>query len=145
MHTIPQEFGNLYNLKYLGMERNNLIGFIPFTIYNITSLKVIALAKNNLSGSLSPHIENLTKLNTIFVSDNQLTDCQYLEELSLTNNPLDGFLPYSIGNFSESLQYIAAAGCKIKGNIPNEIGNLSNFQDLYLDYNELDSLIPTAF
>ncbi|CAI0628245.1 unnamed protein product [Linum tenue] len=47
-----------------------------------------------------------------------------------------------MGNLSSSLQYFDASNCKILGNIPGEIGNLSNIFAIDLTSNRLTGFIP---
>ncbi|XP_047266476.1 receptor kinase-like protein Xa21 [Capsicum annuum] len=53
-------------------------------------------------------------------------------------------LPVSVGNFSTSLIKFYANSCKIRGPIPDEIGNLSSILDLDLSGNNLVGSIPTS-
>ncbi|PHT82753.1 hypothetical protein T459_11196 [Capsicum annuum] len=48
------------------------------------------------------------------------------------------------GNHSTSLRTFVASSCKIRGRIPNEVGNLSSLLDLRLSGNNLVGLIPTT-
>nr|XP_009598322.1 probable LRR receptor-like serine/threonine-protein kinase At3g47570 [Nicotiana tomentosiformis] len=53
-------------------------------------------------------------------------------------------LPLSIGNLSTSLTIFLASGCKFKGRIPNEVGNLSSLFDFDISGNDLVGSIPTS-
>ncbi|KAH9722948.1 protein kinase domain-containing protein [Citrus sinensis] len=69
---------------------------------------------------------------------------EHLKALSLGSNPLGGILPPVIGNFSASFQNFYAFNCKLKGNIPQEIGNLRGLTLLSLFNNDLNGTIsPT--
>ncbi|KAK6138028.1 hypothetical protein DH2020_028224 [Rehmannia glutinosa] len=155
--NLPTTSFNLPNLEKLYLNINNLTGLVLNSITNCTKLTAIDLSFNQLTGPIPNSLGNLRLLQILNLGVNyftssaelsfltSLTNCLYLEELSLTENPLNGLLPRSIGNFSNYFRYMAATSCMIKGNIPTEIGNLSNLQDLYLGNNELHGLIPNTF
>ncbi|XP_027081079.1 probable LRR receptor-like serine/threonine-protein kinase At3g47570 [Coffea eugenioides] len=73
-----------------------------------------------------------------------LTECRYLREISVANNPLTGVLPVSIGNLSSSMEEIYAGGCKMKGRIPKTVGNLSNLRVLGLQEDPSSGSIPST-
>lgn len=73
-----------------------------------------------------------------------LSNCRDLTSLAFASNPLHGLLPSSIGNFSASLQKFFAYNCKLKGSIPQEIGNLRDLILLSLFNNDLNGTIPTT-
>jgi len=105
---------------------------------------------NNLVGTIPPELENLGSLSSLRLSNNLLTggipiELQNLNDLTrlyLDNNQLNG-LPQEIGNFS-SLNYLWLQGNNFSGNIPSEIGNLTNLSQLYLDHNEFEGSIPSS-
>ncbi|KAM3239308.1 hypothetical protein P3L10_014342 [Capsicum annuum] len=136
-------------------------------IFNISGLRIIDLTFNNLSGSLPPNIGsilpnievlylgNLTNLYLNLGGNNLTSDSSlnFLTSLSnnrnltvlyLYSNPLNGMLPASTGNLSTSLRKFYANSCKIKGRIPNEVGNISILLDLDLSVNNLFRSIPTS-
>ncbi|KAL5789142.1 hypothetical protein ACOSQ2_004030 [Xanthoceras sorbifolium] len=116
------------------MGVNSFSGFIPSTIgYSFTSLQLVDLGSNNFT-STTRDLSFLTSL----------TNCKNLRIASFDSNPLNGFLPTSIGNLSNSLERIYLSSCNIGGNIPQEIGNLKNLMMLYLDYNEFRGSIPAT-
>lgn len=67
-----------------------------------------------------------------------------LQKSSFLGNPLNVVLPNTIGQLATSLYEFLASGCRIKGNIPEEIGNLSSLVDFYLADKELTGQIPTT-
>ncbi|XP_049394847.1 receptor kinase-like protein Xa21 [Solanum stenotomum] len=105
---------------------------IPNSLGYLTHLQLLNLAENNLTSD--SFLSFLTSL----------TNCRNLTSLYLTFNPLNGMLPVSVGNFSKSLVNFCADACKIKGQIPNEVGNLSSILDLDLSNNNLIGSIPTS-
>lgn len=156
--TIPDKGFSLYNIQQLALGQNKLSGQIPiFITTNATKLTILSLQNNSLSGPM-PNFGNLRLLEELYVWENQLTgaespshelgflspltNCQFLKYLEISDNPLNGILPTSIGNFSASLQSITAEECNIKGVIPSEIGNLSSLLLLSLYGNQMTGSIP---
>jgi Leucine-rich repeat (LRR) protein len=62
--------------------------------------------------------------------------------IDLHDNNLTGNIPYEIGNIS-NLQYLYLFNNHLTGTIPNTIGNLSNLVNLILSGNHLTSNIPS--
>ena len=63
-------------------------------------------------------------------------------EVILNDNQLTGEIPTELGNLS-NLTTMSLWGNQLTGEIPTELGNLSNLQSLYLNYNQLSGEIPT--
>ncbi|CDO96829.1 unnamed protein product [Coffea canephora] len=149
---IPENIGNLHRLEVLVLYSNTLSGSIPTVIFNISSLQHIQLDQNKFSGTipltlvfLSLHHNELT--GSIPTSLGSLRNLSYLNldsnKLSmLDNNPLNGFLPASFSNYSTSLEVLSAISCKIEGNIPARISNLSSLLHLDFSSNELIGSLP---
>ncbi|KAG8363733.1 hypothetical protein BUALT_Bualt19G0053000 [Buddleja alternifolia] len=148
----------LPNLQTLYLRFNHLTGHIPESISNLSKLTEITLRSNKFTGPIPKSLGNLSLLRVLILTGNSLTrdsssspelsfitsltNCKHLEYLMISDNPLDGVLPTSIGNLSTSLQEFHAAGCKIKGDIPNGIGDLSNLMTLDLTDNDLTGDVP---
>ncbi|XP_047259665.1 LRR receptor-like serine/threonine-protein kinase ERECTA [Capsicum annuum] len=155
-------------MQNLQLGDNKLIGEIPKEISNLVELEVLDLSGNSFSGSLDMEIFNISGLRFLNLERNNLTSdstlrfltslasCRNLTFLSVYLNPLIGMLPASIGNLSTSLRTFVANICKIKGRIPNEVGNLSilldlslsgnnlHLGDIYLDQNLLSGSLPNC-
>ncbi|KAM3282810.1 putative LRR receptor-like serine/threonine-protein kinase isoform X2 [Capsicum chacoense] len=131
--TIPNYISNCSKLTNLELSDNKLSGLIPNSLGYLTHLQVLKLSRNNLTSDSSL---------SFFTS---LTNCRNLTSLDISSNPLKGMLPASLGNFSTSLVDFYTDGCKIEGQIPNEVGYLSSLVDLDLSGNNLAGLIPTSF
>ncbi|KAK2968880.1 hypothetical protein RJ640_023930 [Escallonia rubra] len=149
----------LTNLEWLFLGGNQFTGILPDSISNASKLTRLDLSINNFSGTIPNSLGNLGNLEGLklfsnnFISEpshpelsfiTSLTNCTKLTLLQFYNNPITGTLPVSIGNFSASLQEIAANRCRIKGTIPNEISNLSGLVTLVLEENDFSGSIPNT-
>ena len=64
-----------------------------------------------------------------------------VRNLDLPTNQLKGEIPPELGNLS-NLERLYLGGNELSGEIPPELGNLSNLEHLYLDRNGLSGEIP---
>ncbi|GAU35483.1 hypothetical protein TSUD_384380 [Trifolium subterraneum] len=111
-------------------------GHMPPDIGKLTKLQYLYLPSTNLYGSIPMEIGHLNQLQTL-----QLANNRYLAYLDISGNRLTK-LPKSIGN--SSLERFRAYSCGINGNIPLEIGNMSNLIELSLSGNDLNGSIPST-
>lgn len=148
---------SIFSLQNLILHYNRFTGQIPAAITNASELIILELNRNSLTGPI-PNFGNLRNLQALRLWENNLTaadsptqewgfidsltNCPYLETLEITENPLNGVLPASIGNLSSSLYRIWASNGNINGGIPAEIGNLSSLQSIRLASNRLTGFIP---
>ena len=114
--VIPNSISNASNLIWLSLQFNSFTGVIPNSLRNLRNIKNLDLASNNLATDSSARSSFLISL----------TSCRFLRYSIVGDNPLNGFLPIFL-NYSTSLKVLIATSCKIKGNIPKKIGNLSSF------------------
>ncbi|KAB1227493.1 hypothetical protein CJ030_MR1G010281 [Morella rubra] len=129
--TIPSSISNASQLIGLDIVSNSFWGLIPNAIGNLRLLRILYLGYNNLTAELA----------SLFSS---LSNCQYLTQINLSANLLNGILPSSVGNLSASLQRFRLSQCGIRGSIPPNISNLSNLFLLSLHRNALAGPIPNT-
>ncbi|KAM3262367.1 hypothetical protein ACQJBY_052839 [Aegilops geniculata] len=125
---IPASLLKAYHLRWLDLNNNRFIGFIPF-FGSLPNLVHLDLAANELEAD-----------DWGFVSS--LSNCSRLNMLALDGNNLNGKLPSSIGNLSNSLDSLWLNSNQISGPIPPEIGNLKRLSKLYMEYNFFTGNIP---
>ncbi|GLT44370.1 hypothetical protein SLA2020_182730 [Shorea laevis] len=132
--NFPNSFSNSSLLTILSLGQNSFYGPFPNSLGHLRFLKWLGLYGNMFHEFSTPERSFLSSL----------VNCRFLTSLSISFNSLNGILPTSIGNLSTSLLYFYAWNCEIQGNIPIEIGNLSNLIALYLFGNDLTGPIPTT-
>lgn len=112
-----------------------LTGPIPNSLGNLKDLDCLHLYDNDLTNDApGRELSFLTSL----------TNCPKLRDLVVSDNPLRGFLPPSVGNLSSSLIRIYASNCMITGEIPRGIGNLSSLNNLDIAGNDISGFVPTT-
>lgn len=125
--SLPEEIGQLNELKRLQLRYNGISGNIPASIGNLKKLEILTLSTNKLTGSIPTSIGELANL----------------KYLGLGSNKLSGSIPTSMGNLSK-VEIISIYANSLSGLIPSQLGNLSNLKNLYLYSNNLSSNIPAA-
>ncbi|CAJ1957661.1 unnamed protein product [Sphenostylis stenocarpa] len=95
--------------------------FANATICHVVS---IVLKSQNLSGTLPSELARL----------------QYLQEIDLTRNYLNGTIPPQWGSIN--LVNISVLGNRLTGPIPKELGNITTLKSLVLEFNQLSGELP---
>ena len=183
---IPTELGNLSNLTVLYISDNKLTGALPQSLTGISGLETFPFHNNPglcapidetfqawLRGiaevrgsSCAPEDsledrEVLVKLYDALDGENWTNNANWLNErpirewygvtndasgrvngLLLDGNELTGELPAELGSLS-NVQRLELGNNKLSGEIPTELGSLSNLQRLELGNNKLTGEIPT--
>ncbi|KAJ4780049.1 Leucine-rich receptor-like protein kinase family protein [Rhynchospora pubera] len=129
---IPQSISNCSALTNLQLDSNSFAGSIPSTIGLLQNLQIVTMRTNKLQARRSQ--------DWIFLD--AMANCTSLQFIGLGYNKFQGTLPSSIGNLSTSLHTISLSGNPISGNIPIQIGKLTNLNTLLLDNMLLNGTIP---
>ncbi|MCP4178288.1 MAG: hypothetical protein GY756_11020, partial [bacterium] len=123
--NIPNQIGNISNLKVLSLGWNKITGSIPNEIGNLNNLNIFNINYNNFTGSIPAEIGNLTNL----------------EYLTIRSTNISGNIPSEIGNLI-NLKGLCLDRNNLTGNIPLEIFNLINLNYIYISNNNLTGSIP---
>ena len=70
-------------------------------------------------------------------------DTEHVTQIDLNTNQLSGNIPPELGDLT-NLQHIFLHTNELSGGIPPDLGNLSNLQSLYLHTNQLSGTIPST-
>jgi Leucine-rich repeat (LRR) protein len=143
---VPTDLGNLLDLRWLGVGRNNLgsnsskdLDFLT-SLKNSTKLEMLDFSNNNFGGSLPNSIGNLSmQLSALYLDGNQLSGIILaglekfinLTSLSMANNLFTSSIPAYFMKF-QKLEGLALDGNRLSGHIPSSIGNLTQLVKLYL-------------
>ncbi|GJV73099.1 leucine-rich repeat protein [Tanacetum coccineum] len=158
--SLPSEIGNqLPNLEWLQLRNNQLTEVLPPSISNCSKLRILEMSNNNFIGKLTIDFAKLRDINKIFLINNNfhgrgetddmnfidsLKNCTKLVRLELSNCNLVGFLPISIGNLSDQLNYLNLASNQLFGSLPSSIGSLVGMSTLVLRANRFKGKVPTT-
>ncbi|XWS10439.1 hypothetical protein CRYUN_Cryun39dG0078400 [Craigia yunnanensis] len=155
---IPIDLGNLRNLQWINLERNNLastplsseLSFLS-SMENCNHLRSLSFNSNPLiSGKLPVSIGNLSVQQFAGFGCNikgsipeEIGNLSNLIDLDLDNNEFIGSIPITIGRL-RNLQSLSLQGNKLEGSFPTELCNLKSLGFLYFTGNKLAGPIPTC-
>eukprot|EP01018_Ginkgo_biloba_P005570 Gb_12700 [translate_table: standard] len=124
--VIPPFISTQYNLQFLYLINNSLIGSIPTWLWDLPLISLV-LSQNNLSGQLAlPNSPSNIKF------------------MLFNTNHLTGSIPLEIGTFFPNLKELLFASNNFSGIIPSSIGNMIHLDALDLSYNKLHGKIPSS-
>ena len=90
--TLPQEIGNLTELRKLNLSYFNASGELPGTLGNLKKLEILVLDNNNFTGEFPSTLAQLTALTEFTLTKNKITGCipAALAKFESTINPQKG-------------------------------------------------------
>jgi hypothetical protein len=141
--ALPEAFGDLTAMTFLGLCCNSLSGMLPSSIGNLTMLVHLDIESNDLSGTFPPELANCQNLLSIIAYKNDfegsfpqpLLQLSALRRLELGENMFTGPLPAALGQMTE-LRTLALDRNQFSGDVPS-LKTLTNLTELHLSYNAL--------
>ncbi|KAL3635732.1 hypothetical protein CASFOL_020279 [Castilleja foliolosa] len=148
---VPEELGELNQLKVLDVSDNQLSGEIPIVLGQLSNLEMIDISNNAFEGTLSDdHFVRLSKLvefdaggNYMLkfrVSYNWVPPCQ-LKSLSLGSVQIGGQIPDGLRT-QKGLTDLVLSNCSITGMLPKWLSSFMNLTLLDLSNNHIKGPIP---
>ncbi|XP_049386863.1 receptor-like protein Cf-9 [Solanum stenotomum] len=151
-HSFELLLKNLTQLRELDFDNVNISSAIPLNFSSY--LTTLHLRGTQLYGTLPEGVFHLYNLESLYLTDNpQLTvrfpttkwnSSASLMDLYLSGVNATGMIPESFGHLT-SLRTLTIASCNLSGSIPKPLLNLTNIEELYLDYNHLEGPISDFF
>ncbi|MES2355345.1 MAG: hypothetical protein V4568_13305 [Pseudomonadota bacterium] len=142
LRTLPEEFGQLLELRTIDISGNGLIA-LPLNINLLTKIENANLSNNALS-TLPPGIGSWSRAEVIDLSDNHLYFLPHamgnmteLRKLLVSNNRLTG-LGAMVGNMGK-LEILDVSRNEIP-TLPDEIDRLTRLVELLINNNEITEL-----
>ncbi|KAK8548457.1 hypothetical protein V6N12_061371 [Hibiscus sabdariffa] len=165
--SIPEWIHTLSSLSIIRLKANHLQGEIPVQLCKLYSLSIIDLSQNMLSGPIPSCLGNLTlpmaenkvlqqsqwlypevdELTNFWVPMLEMSKSDYLityMEESIEFTTKSGSLSYG-GKILTNMTGINLSCNKLTGQIPRELGSLSQIYSLNLSHNNLIGGIPSTF
>ncbi len=149
---IPDTINQLSNLTILDLSNNNLHGTIPESLYGLSQLRILVLEDNRLNGTISSSISSLTFLSYLAMDYNELTgsipDGLFnlpLIFLDFAVNKLNGKIPNTIGNCSQTLEDLQLSNNLFSSTLPDSLYNLQKLSELIISNNMFTGTISEKF
>ncbi|XP_037495187.1 receptor-like protein 13 [Jatropha curcas] len=158
---IPTWIVNISRLSYILLSHNNFIGELPIQLCGL-ELSLVDFSHNNLSGHIlpclilssdwsreletqspdPPPMQPLEFTNKNATYSYQRKTLLYLSGIDFSCNRFSGEIPPEIGNLSE-IQVLNLSHNILTGPIPQTFSNSRQIESLNLSYNNLEGKIPS--
>ncbi|GER26059.1 leucine-rich receptor-like protein kinase family protein [Striga asiatica] len=148
---IPEETAQFLRLNYLNLSGNSLIGPLPEVMMtSFPKLSVLDLSFNRLDGPLLTNLFTRSTLEELHLQSNRFSgsvnfspssagDFLNLRVLDLSDNRLNGSLPYSICNMT-ALNSLYISRNNFTGPIPNNLSD--TLESFNVSFNDLSGFVP---
>ncbi|KAL1816623.1 hypothetical protein ACET3Z_019197 [Daucus carota] len=144
--TIPANFSELKNLRFLGISRNFISGDIPVGLGELRLLRTLDLSYNQLTGIIPWSVGSLPALTNVILGHNSLSGSiprfgsQMLTRLDLKHNELSG----SIGPdyLPPSPRYLSLSMNRFSGPVNRVLSSMTRLNYLDLSSNQFSGSIP---
>ncbi|KAG8369269.1 hypothetical protein BUALT_Bualt15G0133900 [Buddleja alternifolia] len=153
LSSIPSHISSLSSLQLLNLSTTNISGPIPPSFGSLTQLRLLDLSSNSLSGPIPQELGKLTSLQFLFLNTNglsgtipqQLANLSSLQVLCLQDNLLNGSIPLQLGSLVSLQQLRIGGNPYITGEIPSQLGLLTNLTTFGAAATGLSGVIPPTF
>ncbi|HMJ68559.1 MAG TPA: hypothetical protein VK508_06680, partial [Cyclobacteriaceae bacterium] len=122
---LPDQLGDLKELKLLSVFDNNLSGQIPARLGECTKVLQLLLYGNKFSGSIPESFRYLTSMSTLY----------------LHTNLLSGVIPSTFSSLT-NLVHLDLHGNELTGPVPSIFSSMTQLYTLNLSYNRLTGSLP---
>ncbi|GAY59114.1 hypothetical protein CUMW_192090 [Citrus unshiu] len=130
LNVVPTFLLHQYDLKYLDLSHNNLVGDFPsWVLQNNTKLEVLFLTNNSFTGNL--RLPN--------------TKHDFLHHLDASSNNFIGTLPQDMGTVLQKLLFLDISNNHFEGNIPSSVGEMKELRVLHLSKNNFSGELSASF
>ncbi|XP_052300916.1 receptor-like protein 15 isoform X34 [Citrus sinensis] len=130
LNVVPTFLLHQYDLKYLDLSHNNLVGDFPsWVLQNNTKLEVLFLTNNSFTGNLQ--LPN--------------TKHDFLHHLDASSNNFIGKLPQDMGTVLQKLWFLNISNNNFEGNIPSSVGEMKGLKFLHLSKNNFSGELSASF
>ncbi|XP_024636129.2 receptor-like protein 15 [Medicago truncatula] len=151
--VIPTFLSYQYNLVFLDLSRNNLVGSFPSSLIDNHNMNYLDISNNNLSGLLPKDIgiflPSVTYLNISWNSfegselpEQLATELNELQYLKLSNNFLRGNIP-KFCNLA-NLLWLLLSNNNFSGTLEDVLGNNTRLTMLSISNNSITGKIPSS-